>query len=116
VAAAWRGLPTTPDWGQVALRLSRAQAFSPALPADRQRTARLTPGSVYTSPLAPLPQPRSLTLASNSSAHAHVLATGDFSVLQRRLSEGAIKERWHADEEVPGVIKFPVWKLSKQGV
>jgi hypothetical protein len=69
-AQRWRGLPaTTAEWGQVALRLDRAQgAFSRALPPDAQRSARLSPGPVFDSPLAPLRQPRSLTLASNSSA------------------------------------------------
>ena len=53
----------------MALRLDRAQgAFCAALPPERQRAARLSPGAVYDSPLAPLRQPRSLTLASNSSA------------------------------------------------
>jgi hypothetical protein len=69
-------------------RLSRAQAFSSALPPDRQRSARLTPGPVYTSPLAPLPQPRSLTLASNSTAHAHLLATA-VSRVRLQASVGA---------------------------
>lgn len=70
----WRGLPTSPDWAQVSLRLSRAQAFSSALSPDRQRLARLSPGPVYDSPLTPLRQPRSLTLASNSSNHVPILA------------------------------------------
>jgi len=42
--------------------------------------------------------------------------TGDFSILQRRLSAEAVKERWQAGVDVPGVEAFPIYKLAKQGV
>lgn len=47
---------------------------------------------------------------------AHILSTGDFSLLQRRLSDSAVKERWTSGVEVPGVTAFPVYRLSKRGV
>ena len=73
-ASAWRGLPQGPDWNQVALRLKRAQTFATsAVPPERARLARLSPCPVYESPIAPLRQPRTLTLASNSSWHVPVL-------------------------------------------
>lgn len=47
---------------------------------------------------------------------AHILETKDFSLLERRPGRAAIKERWEQDKAVPGVGKFPVYKLSKSGV
>lgn len=43
---------------------------------------------------------------------AHVIATHDFSLLQRRLNDGALRERWAEGEAVPGVEAFPVTKVS----
>ena len=40
----------------------------------------------------------------------------DMSLFERRPGRKAIKERWEAGEVIPGVSKFPVYKLSKQGV
>lgn len=50
------------------------------------------------------------------AVYAHILETKDFSLLHKRIGESAVKERWQADVEVPGVEKFPVYKLSKSGV
>lgn len=44
--------------------------------------------------------------------YAHVRATGDFSLMQRRLNDGALRERWDAQETVPGVVPFAVPKIS----
>ncbi len=44
--------------------------------------------------------------------YAYVLRTKDFSLLQRRVGELAIKERWDAGETVPGVEPFTVVKVS----
>jgi hypothetical protein len=46
----------------------------------------------------------------------HIVETRDFSLLEKRVGKAAVKEHWSADEEVPGVIKFPVYKLSKSEV
>lgn len=43
---------------------------------------------------------------------AYILKTKDFSLLERRPGRAAIKERWADKKVVPGVIKFPVDKLS----
>lgn len=40
----------------------------------------------------------------------------DMSLFERRPGRAAIKERWLNGEDIPGVSKFPVYKLSKQGV
>jgi len=40
----------------------------------------------------------------------------DPSLFERRPGRAAIKERWEDGLTVPGVEKFPVYKLSKQGV
>lgn len=48
--------------------------------------------------------------------YRHVLQTGDFSLLHKRVGTTACKERWDAGETVPGVEKYAVYKLSKSGV
>ena len=40
----------------------------------------------------------------------------DMSLFEKRPGRAAIKERWEAGQTIPGVSKFPVYKLSKQGV
>lgn len=44
--------------------------------------------------------------------YKHVLRTKDFALLQRRLSEGAVKELWEAGKAVPGVEAFTVVTVS----
>jgi hypothetical protein len=40
----------------------------------------------------------------------------DMSLFEKRPGRAAIKERWGNGETIPGIGKFPVYKLSKQGV
>jgi hypothetical protein len=40
----------------------------------------------------------------------------DMSLFEKRPGRAAIKERWANGEAIPGIGKFPVYKLSKQGV
>ena len=47
---------------------------------------------------------------------AHILATGQIDLLQFRLSEGAVKERWANEEEVPGVGEVEVYDLFDRKV
>lgn len=83
----WPGMPQTLEWEQASLRLNRAlhrgvlarkgaatgasSSSSSSAPAAAQspspRATLLSPGPVYGSPLAPSPQPRTLTLAANST-------------------------------------------------
>lgn len=44
--------------------------------------------------------------------HAYVKKTGDFSLMQRRVSSEAIKERWEAGKKLPGVDVFKVVTVS----
>ena len=44
--------------------------------------------------------------------YAFVRRTKDFSLLQRRVSEGAVKERWESGKKVPGVEPFNVLSIS----
>jgi hypothetical protein len=44
--------------------------------------------------------------------YAHVKKTGQFDLLQRRLSESAVVERWEDKKAVPGVGKFNVVSVS----
>lgn len=48
--------------------------------------------------------------------YKYILKTKDFSLLERRPGKAACRERWADDKEVPGVEKFPVYKLTKQKV
>lgn len=44
--------------------------------------------------------------------HKYVIKTKDFSLLQKRLGEAAIRERWDAGKKVPGVIAFNAVTVS----
>lgn len=44
--------------------------------------------------------------------YKHVLKTKDFSLLQRRLGEAAVKERWELGKVVPGVEAFKAVTVS----
>jgi len=44
--------------------------------------------------------------------HAHIVETGDWDLMQKRLGTAAVKLRWDESEEVPGVGSFPVESLS----
>lgn len=52
------------------------------------------------------------TVKDWSKLYAHILKTKDFSFLQKRIGEAAVKERWEDGVIVPGVDKFPMYKLS----
>jgi hypothetical protein len=43
--------------------------------------------------------------------HAYVKARDAFDLLQRRLTDSAVKLRWDDGIEIPGIVKFPVDKL-----
>ena len=42
----------------------------------------------------------------------HIRSTGEFELLQRRVGEGAVKERWDNGDVVPGVIDYETADLS----
>jgi hypothetical protein len=42
----------------------------------------------------------------------YVKRTGSFELLQRRISDTAVKERWEAGKEVPGVERFTATVVS----
>lgn len=44
--------------------------------------------------------------------YKHVKKTGEFELMQRRLGETAIKERWDAGKAIPGVGRMRVKKVS----
>jgi hypothetical protein len=43
---------------------------------------------------------------------AHVARTGEFDLLQKRLNNTAVKDRWDAGADVPGVERMRVVKVS----
>jgi hypothetical protein len=44
--------------------------------------------------------------------YKHVKKTGEFELLQRRLTDTAIRERWEAGKQVPGVESFNTLSIS----
>lgn len=50
--------------------------------------------------------------------YKYILKTKDFSLLERRPGKAACRERWAVDGDnaVPGVEKYPVYKLRKNEV
>lgn len=52
------------------------------------------------------------TVTDWDSFYKYIKKTGSFELLQRRLSEGAIKERWEGKKTIPGVGVFKRSKIS----
>jgi len=44
--------------------------------------------------------------------YKHVKKTGEFELLQRRLTDSAIKERWEEGKKIPGVESFNAVTVS----
>lgn len=44
--------------------------------------------------------------------YKYVKKTGNFDLMQRRLTDAAVKERWEAGKEVPGVGHFNAVSIS----
>lgn len=44
--------------------------------------------------------------------YKYVKKTGSFDLMQKRLTDAAIKERWEAGKEIPGVEHFNVVSVS----
>lgn len=51
-----------------------------------------------------------------AAVYAYMVAHDDFSLMQKRLAAPAVKERWEAGEQIPGVETFVVNKLSKSAL
>lgn len=43
---------------------------------------------------------------------AFIINTKDFSLLEKRPGKSACQERWDAGQTIPGVEKYPVYKLT----
>jgi hypothetical protein len=52
------------------------------------------------------------TLADPQKFFKHVKKTGEFDLLERRLSREAVKLRWQAGKEIPGVDHFKDRRLA----
>ena len=58
-------------------------------------------------------KPREIPTAEDwPSIHKYILKNKSFDLLQRRLNESAIKERWENKIRIPGVGKFIAKKVS----
>lgn len=44
--------------------------------------------------------------------YAYIQETGEFDLLQRRLNNAAVKERWELKVKIPGVVSIPTETLS----
>jgi hypothetical protein len=47
-----------------------------------------------------------------NAIHEYIIEHDAWDIMQRRLGEVAIRDRWENDEAIPGVDKFPVDDLS----
>ena len=48
--------------------------------------------------------------------YAYIKVNDAFELLERRPGKAACRERWEAGEIIPGVEKFPVYKLTRNEV
>lgn len=55
---------------------------------------------------------RKPTVSDWPSLQAYILATGEFDLLQRRISDKAIADRWEGGANIPGVEPCNVVSLS----
>lgn len=61
-----------------------------------------------------LPEPKDEPAVQDWPAYwEYVLSMRDSSLIERRVGRAAVKERWAAGELIPGVVKFPVYRLSR---
>lgn len=47
-----------------------------------------------------------------SALQKHILATGELDLLQNRISEEAVRQRWEVGDVVPGIARRDFQKLS----
>lgn len=59
-----------------------------------------------------LVQKQEPTVVDKDVLRDHILATGEWELLQGRLSAAAVKERWQDGETIPGIGVFLVTTLS----
>lgn len=52
------------------------------------------------------------TVKDWSALYEYIRKKKDFSLLQRRLSDAAVKEQWEAGKKIPGVEPFNVIQVS----
>lgn len=56
------------------------------------------------------------TVCDKEQLLAYIRQTGELELLQFRLSEGAVKERWENEVEVPGVEEIEIYDLFDRKV
>jgi len=56
------------------------------------------------------------TIQNWSDLRDYIQKTGEFDLLENRLGKAAVQARWENGVDVPGVIKFPITKLSRKGL
>lgn len=101
---------------KIAANLKKDESIAEALLIEQMRIQEITAAggsllrvSIGEPDLVP-------TVKDWTAFYAHIQATGDFSLLERRPGKAACRERWDAGEQVPGVDQFPVYKLSRNEV
>lgn len=58
-------------------------------------------------------QPKSIPIAENwPKFYKYVQKTGAFDLMQKRLAEGAVKERWDNGVQLPGIGRMQVKTVS----
>lgn len=102
---------------KAAAKLKEVESAAYALIIEQMRSQELTAigGKKVRVGMAPEPdyQPH---VKDWPKFYEYILESKDFSLLERRPGRAAIKERWEDEKEVPGVEKFPIYKLTRQEV
>jgi hypothetical protein len=102
---------------KVAAEFKTEEAKTEALLISEMRSAGLTAiGGQLVRLALPVEPDYAPAVTDWQKFYDYIVETNDFSLLERRVGRAAVKERWLADEQVPGVDRFPVWKLSKSEV
>lgn len=75
----------------------------------RDAGVRAIGGGLGTATLRTKPEP---TVTDWDAVYDHIRSTGEFELVYRRINAAAIKERWEAGVEVPGVQSIEVTDIS----
>ena len=44
--------------------------------------------------------------------YSYIRETGSFDILQRRIGERAVKDRWDDGVKIPGIVSYPIDEIS----
>ena len=101
---------------KIAADLKAEESRCEALLIQEMREQQITGIGGQTVRLA-MDSPKNTPVVKDWTAYyAYIVANNAFELLERRPGRAAVAERWEQGIEIPGVERFPVYKLTKQGV